>query len=253
MKFIYTGMVQDRPNPDHTKSDGVKVSPEDPALSCVQEGMDPKPLEAPLMLSIPTPRPISLGPGMQVLPEHGPPECRLHEPRFAADEDATIMMGRLEDPPESLPVIAKCLQGRVGKHCGKRWTPHLSRKSNSKRWTPGEDDLLGETINKMAVDGTRARPSLEGRRRALRGRRYDAPDPHRKECDEREACLKEVGLSIVDEELIPEARTLRVNATPESVCEPLASAENETKSLWDRTTTDDSSDERFLISPGEQQ
>jgi hypothetical protein len=268
-KFTYTESDPNFADPNREECDECETHPKEWPLTSVQDEVGSEASRA-LHSSTLAPEEISRNPPMEVIPAETPRSHGRRKWRFTADEDAVIMKAKMADPSESWIDIAKRVKGRTAEQCRNHWNHYVSRELCSEPWTPEEDRFLVEKINEIGTAWRAMRPFFNGRReRDIRDRWHahvkfktvhdgmkfiytesdsGSADPNRKECDEREETTR----TIVQDEVVQEAtRTFGMNQARPPVLELTANAENETKSVWDQMTTDESTDERFLFSQSE--
>jgi hypothetical protein len=261
-KFIYTG--SDPPGPTGHRKEGPATEGDEPKIclepartGILQIELRQATSDPDLMNS--TPPQLSRRSPIPGLSERVPPKSGRRSRPFTRAEDTIIVSGRLGVRSKTWDEIAECLHRRTGRQCRRRWTNCLSSELIEEPWTPEEDRLLVEKINEMGQRWTLITPFFDERSVTdLRNRwhnhlksetvhdgtKFIYSENGHDENNKRKSSPKEAVPAVLEEERTPGASEV-LNWAPE----PFTNPEERTRNLWDRMTTDDSTDEIFRVIP----
>jgi hypothetical protein len=256
-KFIYTGSGPPGPDDNRKEGDERKIYSKEMRTGIRhtelrQATSDPDHMDS-------TPQQLSRRSPMAVPSELAPPKRRRRSRPFTRAEDTAIVRGRLGVRSKTWDEIAECLYRRTGRECRRRWFNHLSSELIPEPWTPEEDRLLVDKINEMGPRWGLIAPSFDERSTTdLRNRwhnhlkfetvhdgtKFIHSENEQDKNNKRKSSPKEAVAAVLEEERTPKASE-PLGCAPE----PLTSPEKRTRNLWDRMTTDDSTDEIFRVIP----
>jgi hypothetical protein len=251
-KFIYTERDSKCADPQRKRDESRRISGKEAALSVLEEDQGPRDPSSFLVSR----RPKQKGSGRR-------------RP-FTPAEDAIITKAMLSDPPPSWDDIAKELKESTADQCWRRWFHYLAAQIRPDHWTSEEDRLLIEKVNEMGKNWKVIRRSFDGRsiidirnrwNRHLKfetendGTRFisagsdpKCPDPRRKECNQCKPAQQDATLSIPQKEVHPAAfEGLAMNSRGAPLSWPSAPLVLQS----DTATTEESTDEVFLLNPRE--
>eukprot|EP00301_Raphidiophrys_heterophryoidea_P001045 c10519_g1_i1.p1 GENE.c10519_g1_i1~~c10519_g1_i1.p1 ORF type:complete len:394 (+),score=60.65 c10519_g1_i1:101-1282(+) len=82
---------------------------------------------------------------------------------WSPEEDEILTRMVTLHGPKRWSLIAHSLEGRVGKQCRERWHNHLNPDVRKDAWTPEEDELIFELVEKLGTKWASISKHLDGR------------------------------------------------------------------------------------------